>query len=287
MASQASARPEPPRCDYLISFATPSEKKALEAVATELGIPWAKQKSAHGSKFYDLGVLGASRVVAIQTDIGVLGAAGAISAAHFYLEKTHATGIISIGMAFGLSREHQSHGTVLVSEKLFPYDSRTVRPDGSSFKYVYHEKTVAVSCKPTLLRIFQQYDLDLRSAGTSDVAASEAENSLEPDATSQHPRPAYEVQFGVMLAGSAKVECTYYRDLLFRSCKQYGNLIGGEMEGFALLSLRKEWGGIVVKAISDFAEDEQLVDVTSHREQACLNAVRFVFGALRAWNPNA
>jgi len=58
------------------------------------------------------------------------------------------------------------------------------------------------------------------------------------------------------------------------------------MEGIALLSLREAGSGIVVKAISDFAEDEQVVDVANHRKQACLNAVRFVFGALRAWNPN-
>lgn len=254
---------DPPTCDYLLSFVTSSEEAALKAAVLAHNIPWKKNLSAHG-EFYDLGTLGTSRVVAVKTAMGAFGPSGAISSAHYYLDKTRATGMISVGMAFGLSRQNQQHGTVLISEALFPYDDRVVLPDSEGrFEYAYRDKQ-AVPCKPDLLRIFRNHEVERR-----------------PD------EEGYKAEFGVLLSGSAKVECTAYRDLLFRWCRQFGNLVGGEMEGVALLSLRKDWAGIVVKGICDFAEDGQREEVRAHRKVACTNAARFAIDALHRWNPNS
>lgn len=252
---------DPPTCDYLLTFVTSSEEKALKSAVKARGLPWKRQSSIHGD-FYDLGTLGTSHVVAIKTTMGALGPSGAISSAHFYFEKTRATGLISIGMAFGLSRTQQVPGTVLVSEALFPYDDRVVRPVEGAFEYTYKDKS-AVPCKEDLLRIFRAYA---------------TARSVDKD--------GFKHQFGVLLSGSAKVECTAYRDQLFRWCGQFGSLIGGEMEGVALLSLRKDWAGIIVKGICDFAEDGQVEEVKQHRTLACTNAAQFAINALALWNPD-
>jgi nucleoside phosphorylase len=219
----------PPTCDYLLFVATSSEVTALQAATKAAGIPWSKQKSSVGS-YFDLGTIGASRVVAVKTAIGALGHTGSISSAHFYLDKTQASGVICLGMAFGLSREAQPPGTVLVSEALFPYDTRMVRPDPDgpegSFRYSYPVETKAWPCKEQLLAIFRTRASTWRT---------EAEG--------------YSVQFGTLLAGSAKLECTAYRNRLVQWCAVPA--IGGEMEGMGLLSLRDPGAGIVVKGVCD------------------------------------
>ncbi|HEY5312045.1 MAG TPA: hypothetical protein VIK18_05975 [Pirellulales bacterium] len=55
------------------------------------------------------------------------------------------------------------------------------------------------------------------------------------------------------------------------------------MEGVGLLAASKKaepvW--VIVKGISDFADDQQRAEVEARRAEACLNAVRFVLGALQ------
>jgi hypothetical protein len=61
-------------------------------------------------------------------------------------------------MAFGLDRSSQPPGTVLVSEALFPYDDRKVRPDGHGlFKYAYDPEKRVRPCKEALLHIFREH----------------------------------------------------------------------------------------------------------------------------------
>jgi hypothetical protein len=62
-----------------------------------------------------------------------------------------------------------------------------------------------------------------------------------------------------------------------------GGYVGGEMEGVGLLAASEKakpvW--IVVKGISDFADDQQRAEVEAMRAEACLNAVRFLLAALQ------
>lgn len=226
------------------------------------GLPWKESESIAGA-FFDLGMIGESRVVAVKTQIGALGSDGTIGSAHFYQEKTGATGIICLGMAFGLDRSSQPPGTVLVSEALFPYDDRKVCPDGRGlFQYTYDPEKRVRPCKEALLHIFREHAKSWDSA-----------------------TEGFNVQFGTLLAGSAKIECTMYRKLLVSWCP--APVIGGEMEGVGFLSLRDPGAGIVVKGICDFGEDNQTDEVKQHREKACANAAGFVINALLRWNPSA
>ena len=62
-----------------------------------------------------------------------------------------------------------------------------------------------------------------------------------------------------------------------------GGYVGGEMEGVGLLAACEKsspvW--IVVKGISDFADDLRGEEIELMRPQACRNAARFVVSALQ------
>lgn len=112
-------------CDLLLFVATSTELDELKRTAIQLGLEWRKLGSELGD-CWSVGTIGAYRVAAVRTEMGSVGPMGSTRNAHFYLTTTGAQGLICLGMAFGISRELQPVGTVLVSESLFPYDVRDV-----------------------------------------------------------------------------------------------------------------------------------------------------------------
>lgn len=251
-------------CDYLLFVATDTERDELMKAALDLRLEWSRGESDLG-EFWKLGIVGSAHVVAVRTRVGSLGPAGSMRNAHYYMAVTQATGIICLGMAFGISREEQPVGTVLVSESLFPYDVRTIIADperDGQWKYHYGSHARVYRSKASLRRIFEQH----RTRGSFD----------------------HGVEFGCLLTGSAVIQCASYRDRLVAWCMSVAPRVrGGEMEGAGFLSLseRRRATWIVVKAISDFADEHQGSDVEAHRPQACANSARFVLQALQQWNP--
>lgn len=202
------------RCDYLLFVATPTERDELMKAALDMGLTWSRGAADVG-EFWNLGEVGSSRVVAVRTRVGSIGPSGSARSAHHYMALTQATGIIGLGMAFGISREEQPVGTVLVSESLFPYDARTVISDldrPGQWRYQYGENARVYRSKPSLRRIFEQH---------RDRRAS-----------------PYEVELGCLLTGSAVLQSASYRDQLLAWCMRIAPRVrGGEMEGAGFLSL--------------------------------------------------
>jgi nucleoside phosphorylase len=168
----------------------------------------------------------------------------------------------------------------MVSESIFPYDQREVFPAPlgvwerffpswrrrAAWTYSYNSRATTYASRPEFQTMFRAHQ-----------AAHQGDNRLP-----------FNVQFGCLLSGSAKIASKAYRNAILRSCLEKApGLIGGEMESVGLLSLdaaeRPRW--IVVKGISDFADDRQVADATSNRRLACANAAHFVLGALLRWNP--
>ena len=92
------------------------------------------------------------------------------------------------------------------------------------------------------------------------------------------------VHFGAVLTGAARIFCRTYRDNLVRECGQIGGqVVGGEMEGAGILSASEPdnptW--MVVKGISDFADEDRDSVVEEARTEACKNAATFVLQALQ------
>jgi adenosylhomocysteine nucleosidase len=242
-----------PQCDLLLLVATDSEEAALKGCATLAGIALTEQQSSLGP-YYDLGYVGDHRVFAIRTRIGAFNHGGSAFTAIAFRSATSATGIIQLGMAFGIDREHQHHGDVLISASLFPYDQREVK-DGGDGPFVDYSRTPRRFAHRTLLAMFER---EIRRGGHS-----------------------FGVEVGTLLSGGARISSSAYRDQLVSSVPAGRHVvIGGEMEGMGLLAVARAddriW--ILVKGISDFAEKES-TDPES-RTSACRNAASFVLSAI-------
>lgn len=253
---EPTTKQEQLRCDVLLFVAATTEKDQLKIAASELGIVFTKRHGNFGT-YYDLGLVGASRVMAVKTDLGPLSFNGSASRAIHAMIETAATGLISLGMAFGIDRNTQGLGNVVVSRTLLPYDKRTVlTKDGNV--YVDYSEVVPYKSKASLVQMLER----------------EAEAAEWVD----------KVSFGAMLTGAAKIQCTTYRNELVVEFSDSGEpVVGGEMEGVGMLATCDEsapvW--IVVKGISDYADEKSDEDVKVGRTVACHNSARFVLQALK------
>jgi len=252
------------KCEILIFFATQTEREQLELGVGEFGLPFEKKEDARVGTYFSLGTIGPNRVRAVKTRMGSFFHRGSASQAIVLSSVTSATSIIQVGMAFGIDRKVQNHGDVLVSDWLFPYDDREIehvagdqeQPDSYSTNY---ERTRRFSSKRSLFNLFESEQV----SGKHD----------------------FKVHFGGVLSGGARIfsQC-FLRELLFDITRSEGpgGFVGGEMEGVGLLAASEKadplW--VVVKGISDFADDQRDEEIEETRPEACLNAVRFVLAAL-------
>jgi adenosylhomocysteine nucleosidase len=168
-------------------------------------------------------------------------------------------------MAFGIDRRAQEHGDVLVSKWIFPYDYRIIEhvagQEGQPEHYVIdYQETKRFLPKQSLFNLFERE----RSEG----------------------KHGFTTHSGGILSGGSRIRSQLYlRELLaaVTGGATPGGYVGGEMEGVGLVAASKKaepvW--VIVKGISDFADDQQRAEVEARRAEACLNAVRFVLAALK------
>ncbi len=243
----------------LVFVATSTEHDQLKARAAALGLSFAKRKGRFGS-YYDLGTVGANRVLAVKTQIGAFGHRGSAASALLYLSETGATGIVSVGMCFGIDRTAQKVGDVLVSSGLVAYDDREVC-DQPTTRWDYRYRNPAL----------------YRSKGSLYAMLQRSITQLGGSA-------GYGARTGALLTGGARISSRDYRDMLVEKLSVCGEpIVGGEMEGAGLLSSSDPgdpvW--IVVKGICDFA-DSPTRATDAERTLACRNACDFLLKALAA-----
>lgn len=251
----------PLSCDTLIMAATDAEWTALSEVASRLSLSWSVVPGS-AVEYRDLGRPGVSRVYAVRTEIGPLGYGGSAARAIACRSQTGATSLICLGMAFGVDHAKQDYGDVLVSSSLIPYDSRMIMSDCGLPKESFH-KVKRFATKPYLQALLER----------------ERDRVKRP----------YKVHVGALLTGAAHISCGAYRTFLVKKCGKAVRLeageeiIGGEMEGGGLLSVSDPadpvW--IVVKGISDFADEDRDSVIKANRAGASENAVELVLSALK------
>lgn len=253
------------QCEVLLFVATKTELEQLEQAARTRGatfapIPVPEHEKNLPRQSYWLGKIGSTRVIAVKTRIGAIGDGGSAALGLHYLQKTHATSVICLGMAFGISEKFQSFGDVLVSESVFPYDSRAIVQDGQRWRYDYAQGRT-YKANQVMLKVLEAH------------RASVTEFKVHP---------------GCLLSGNAVIRAVSFRDDLLRWSQNVASkVVGGEMEGAGLLALapRAYPNWTVVKGICDFAGDEQKDDAEKHRQRACSNAASFVLDALAKCEP--
>jgi nucleoside phosphorylase len=264
-----ATQPEPSKrqCTLLLLLALPTEEASLEQAAKERRIIFEKIKDRQLGEYYWLGAVGKETVIAVpptrergQVVMGPLGRLGSTAKGIRFREATSAQGIVQLGMAFGISRQLQRPGDVLVSASLIPYDKRVIRPapDGREGYVVDYSPASREPAREALVDLFSR---ELKRGG--------------------HP---FGIHIGAVLSGAARIHCGRFRDELVNSVPGGEDpIVGGEMEGVGLLAASVAaddsiW--CVVKGISDFADENRDAEIDENRPIACRNAAEFVLSAL-------
>jgi nucleoside phosphorylase len=253
-------------CDLLLFYATGSEEMQLKKVARELGLKFQDKRHPHPhlGSYHRIGKVGDfAEVVAVKTKIGPFGYQGSASKGIFFKVHTPATAIVQLGMAFGVDPGQQKLGDVLVSSSLIPYDRKKVHADGDSYRYDYTD-TKPEPVRPSMLEFF------MREA-----------DKLGKDGKSRWP---FGIHVGIVLSGGSAIYSTKFRNELLEAFRSTADpIVGGEMEAVGLVSVSPpdDPAWIMVKGISDFAEDTRENGFKSTRDQACRNSAFFVLSALK------
>lgn len=277
LVRDGSTRREGPRCDLLLFVTTPAEVTALRTVAARMGHE-PEEISGFYSNYLDLGQIHPQyRVYAVQTGMGALQAGGSATKGLLCPFETGARHIIATGMAFGIDRNKQEFGDVLVASRVLPYEFVIVDTDSDGrLPRIRYNDVKPTPTSPTLINLIRR--------------------QIE-----QHP-PGFGVHFGAMLSGSAQIRCRAYRDhLVAKFNKKLADLdrqfatrhgrsspervVGGEMEGVGLITTPPSEGvasWLIVKGISDFADEYHAQENPLRRQQACENAIALVLQALKS-----
>lgn len=256
------SRCEPvPACDYLIQVTTSSELAALRKVGGEFGLHCTGRTDERLGRYHRLhDADGALIAVAVKTAMGAVGAEGSAAFAWRFQAVTGAAYVLQIGMAFGVDPERQRPGDVLVATALIPYDQRDVVVRGGVETVEYPRALPISSSRSLLLRC--------------------EEHASVWDAT----WPECVVRFGALLSGGAAISSEAFRDRLRRDLQSRSSdpIIGGEMEGLGLVGVvgGEDPSWIVIKGISDFADEQRAASLAEWRTSACANAVRFALGVV-------
>ena len=198
---------EIPPCDILLFTATQSEEEALGDAARSLQIAVQTHEGPLGT-FHFLGQVGSNRVLVVRTGMGALDHRGSAARAIHYLYKTQATGIISVGMAFGCDPRSQRPSDILIGTQLVPYDNRDIKLVDGAVTTTY-ERVKRRRAKTSLVSLMRRHS-DRYEAG---------------------------VHFDALLSGAARIQTALFRDQLRSALSRGGEtIIGGEMEGVGLLA---------------------------------------------------
>lgn len=232
----------------LIIVATDTEKRvALDNLQPLSG----KQRIVEvftGRRTYYFGKLGRYNVALTDCSMGTGGRQGSLITCVRAIEDIRPEAIFMVGIAFGMDRNKQQLGDVLVAEAIFPYEIARI---GSTTQ----SRSNSVDC-----------DLDLASLLQSAAFNWNLRVGLRRVATHR----------GLVLSGEKLVANKEFKDQLM---KAFPLAKGGEMEGAGVYwaAVEGKVPAILVKAICDWA-DSSKNDVA--QPFAALAAVSFLGAAL-------
>ncbi|MCI0440144.1 MAG: hypothetical protein L0177_13600, partial [Chloroflexi bacterium] len=239
------------RADVLLVTASTVETRA---VVDEFRERWGRdyrRRFLGGQAYLDFGALGAASVWLLQSEQGSSGAGGSQAAVTRAITAARPVSVIAVGIAFGVDRESQVAGTVLVSRQVMAYELQRVGTSEGTEKVIPRGDRVSASAR--LLNLLRNASLDWGQAA---------------------------VAFDLLLSGEKLVDNHDYRERL-RELEPEAK--GGEMEGAGVYAACSSEGvdWVVVKAISDWADGKKkALDEVERRALAARNAAAFVCHAI-------
>lgn len=195
---------------------------------------------------YFIGMFGAYNVIHVQSDMGAMNRDAVMTTVDSAIKMWNPRGIIMVGVAWGMNREEQKIGDVLISKKILQYE------------------TAKISKGNTIPR------------GTDSEAGGILTNRFKSCMDWKYILENGELArkyIGTVLSGEKLLDDKEYRDKLHDS---FPEAIGGEMEGAGLASVAMsnnlyEW--IIVKGICDWGYDKQNKNKDKYQEIAMQSAL--------------
>jgi nucleoside phosphorylase len=167
------------------------------------------------------------------------------------IDELSPSAVIMVGIAFGVDRNKQTIGDVLISTHIWPYEPQRIgtAPDGGQNRIPRGSRVPASS---RLLSLFRHMELGWQKSG---------------------------VHFGLMISGEKLIDNIDFLDGL-RSREP--EAIGGEMEGAGLYSAasRRKVDWILAKAICDWADGKKRENKEKNQLLAAHNAAEFALDAV-------
>src|SRR2546421_420430 len=236
------------KADLLLVTATEVEMRAVLNLFPQQNRSFRKHYIGE-SAYFDLGVIGGTRIFLVQSEMGAGGPAGASLVVYEGIKALSPSAVIMVGIAFGLIPKEQSPGDILVARQLVGYELQKIER-GSYGKEIIRPRGDRVQASPRLLSRLRASIFDW-----------------------QEPK----VQFGLVLSGDKLANHTNFRNKLLGIEPE---AIGGEMEGTGVYSAahRNKVDWILIKAICDWA-DEHKED--AYQQQAAEHAARFILHVLQ------
>lgn len=241
----------------LILTATEVETSELHKVLQPLNDETDIVKGYSGNLTLFFGKFGRYNVVHIQCSMGSLSRDSSIMTTSEALNLLHCKVVIMIGIAFGVARDKQNIGDVLVAEVIQPYNNKRV----SSSTEI--QRGYAMPSSKLLFNRFKN------------LTNWEFFNDDEQKVS---------IHSGLILSGEELIDNKLHRDELIG---KYPHAIGGEMEGigvYAACSGKAEV--ILIKAICDFADGMKGVNKSQNQLiaiQAALSLCHQIFSSKTAF----
>lgn len=236
------------RADVLLVTANEIETKAVLREHEKSG-HIEQRHQIEGQLYYDLGVVEGARVWLVRSETGADGPGGVTLVVSEGIDVLSPSSIIAVGVASGLKPDEQAIGDILVSRQLSAYEQQKIETSQSGEEKIYPRGN-RVPASPTLLNLFQDSALEWRASG---------------------------VHFGLLLSGEKLSKSKAFRQRLREiEPEAIGVETGGG--GIYAASMRKKRNWLVVKAVSNWADEDE--DAAA-RETAASNAASYVFYTLQ------
>lgn len=237
-----------PTTDVLLVTATEVEARAVLEM-----FPGYRRSFIGNKTYYDLGRIGETSVVMVQSEMGAGGQGGASSTVSEGIQALAPTAVVMVGIAFGFPSDERSIGDILVATQVADCNLLKVGTGANSqVKMLSRGDRVGTS----------GWLVDRFRAGVKDWLG-------EP-----------KIHFGLVLSKNDLIDNLDYRNQLLQLEPE---AIGGEMEGAGLYVAAQghkvDW--ILVKAICDWADGSKADNKSVYQQLAADNVTRFTLHTIQ------
>ncbi|MDM8542181.1 TIR domain-containing protein [Desulfococcaceae bacterium HSG9] len=235
------------KCDVLLLFVNDNERKAVFDAAKEFdSAPKPYKKGIYA--YHDFGVINSARVMGLQTRMGAVGRGASGPATLTAIQTLDPDYVIAVGIAFGMNRDKQKIGDILVSNQVIGYNIGKMDKQGQ-----WITRSDKASASEGLYNNIQSASAYWQGA---------------------------KIHFDLIVSGEALIDNDDFKQQILNA---FPEAVGGEMEAMGIYasceSLKKDW--IIIKAVCDYADGQKDDNKEEYQKQAAQNAATFVFHSFK------